>query len=139
MRSKWSIDELIEESDINPKVWLRIKLIFFIILLSVLLSVIIVNCSRGNCSGYYDAIDEEFSGRIVRKFLRKHNHGFKSIELDNGRKPYLMPFDELGIYEAIKVGDSIVKPRGKLTCYLIRSGDTLTFEIKEPDCAQYLR
>lgn len=139
MRFKSSIDELIEESDIDPKVWFRIKLVFFTVLFSVLFAVIATECSRGNCARYYSAIDKQFSGQIVRKFRRKHNHNLESIELDNGRKPYLMPFDELGIYEVIKVGDSIVKPKGKLLCYLIRSGDTLTFEIKEPDCVEYLK
>lgn len=130
---------MIEESDIDPKVWFRIKLVFFIVLLSVLFAVIATECSRGNCARYYSAIDKQFSGQIVRKFLDSKNRSYRSVILDNGRKCYLMPFDELGIYEAIKVGDSIVKPKGKLLCYLIRLGDTLTFEIKEPDCVEYLK
>ncbi|MDF3026004.1 MAG: hypothetical protein K0S23_311 [Fluviicola sp.] len=129
--------ELIKESDIDLKMWNRIKWTFISILLLVLSIYLINETSKGNCSPYYDSINEEYTGKVVAKYWDENNHMNETVELENKRIT-INPFDKSAYFDSIEIGDVVVKNRGSLTYFIVRENDTLAFENTEADCKKYL-
>lgn len=129
--------ELIKESDIDLKVWRWIKWTFISILLLVLSIYLLNETSKGNCSPFYDSINEEYNGKVVAKYWDKNNHMYETIELESERVT-INPFDRTAYFDSIEIGDIVVKNKGSLKYFIVKENDTLVFENTETDCEKYL-
>lgn len=130
--------QLINESDIDPKVWKRIKWVFLSLLLAVLLGVLFFEQSKGNCSEYYDYINQSYRGRVVEKYLDSNNHMRATIKLDDERIHVINPFDETAYFDSIEIGDRVLKNNGSLKYVIHKKNDTLVFETRVEDCMKFL-
>jgi hypothetical protein len=131
--------DLIKQSDIDLKVWNWIKWIFISILIVVLISYLLFEYSKGNCSYYYDSIKENYNGKVVGKYLNKNDHMNETIKLENGEVYIINPFDKTAFYDSIHIGDLVIKERGSLKYIVVKKDDTLIFENLEQDCNKYLK
>jgi hypothetical protein len=129
--------ELIKDSDIDLKVWNRIKWTFISVLLLVLSIYLLNETSKGNCSAFYDSINEEYRGKVVAKYWDRNNHMNETIELESERIT-INPFDKTAYFDSIEIGDIVMKERGSLNYFVIKEHDTLVFENREVDCEKYL-
>lgn len=136
MKSK--INGFIEGSDIDPKVWKRIVWIFLSILILIFVIVLSFEWSKGNCANFYDSIEEEYQGKVIDKYLNPQDHMHATIKLDNGKSYVVNPFDTTSYFETIEIGDQVLKHKQSLKYFVIKEKDTLMFEIREPDCNEYL-
>lgn len=105
----------------------------------MLISYLFFEHSKGNCSAYYDYINQNYSGKVVAKYLNRKDHMNETIRLDNNDVHRINPFDETAYFDSIVVGDLVIKNKGSLKYYVVKTYDTLVFETKEVDCNKYLK
>ncbi len=132
-------NDFIENSDIDPKVYRRIVGIFWIILLSVFVGVLLFECSKGECSKFYDSVDESYRGKVSRKYLNPNDHRNPTLEFEDGTVHSVNYFDTTGYFDFIEVGDSVIKTKGNLTYWVKRNTTLWRFEIEESDCGKYMK
>jgi lipopolysaccharide export LptBFGC system permease protein LptF len=131
--------DLIKQSDVDLKVWNWIKWIFISVLIVVLISYLLFEYSKGNCSYYYDSIKENYKGKVVAKYFNKNDHMNKTIRLENGDIYTINFFDKTAFYDSIEIGNTVIKNKGSLKYYVVKNYDTLMFENMEADCNKYLK
>lgn len=90
--------------------------------------------SKGNCSKYYEYINQNYRGKVVAKYLNREDHMNATIKLEDEKTYVINPFDTTAYFNSIEIGDEVIKKSNSLRYYVVKSSDTLMFEIREPDC-----
>ncbi len=73
-----------------------------------------------------EMINEHISGKVSKKYIEKHNHAAKVIELEHqDAKINLLHFMEY--YNQINIGDNVLKNRNDSIFYIIKPDTTFCF------------
>ena len=74
----------------------------------------------------------EFNGRVVKKFINVENHNYEMLHIKSGDDTisFLLNFDLSGLFDYVRVGDSIVKYEDKTRIIVITERNSKEFFLK---------
>ena len=77
---------------------------------------------------------DEYVGLVVAKYIDTKEHGYKTLEIDNGHEIQKIRFirDTSRLYNYLQIGDSIYKPSGTMKVTVERHNSISDFLIKIP-------
>jgi|GEM_PF-4849082 len=89
-------------------------------------------------SEYY--AEYEYNGVVVEKFIDKQQHDYRTVilEVDGKREILLLDFETTGIFEFIKVGDTLIKQKKSLDLRLIRTEMDTIMKMEIYDAPNFL-
>lgn len=77
---------------------------------------------ESNCTAYQDFLKDSYSGIVVKKYINREQHSYKTVEIKNFSankiNVFLLDFDISGFYDKININDTIYKATGIDTVYL---------------------
>ena len=112
------------------------KLKYIIIVIYVVVAVVVLSLWLGTIPSSNEQHNlfiesyriESYSGNIVKKFVDKEQHGYRTIVVDdnNTERSILLEYEKGGLYSFLNVGDSINKKEGDLSVSISRENiDTI--------------
>ena len=100
------------------------------IIISKFLDSVYENSPDKKASEYYK--EYSYEGIVSNKFIDNEQHNYQTVLIQNGQKTdkLLLDFETSGLFEFIKVGDSIFKKKNSLKLKLVRFELDTIIELK---------
>ena len=76
--------------------------------------------------------DTELHGNVSEKYLDKYNHMSETIKIvseADSKVSTILASEQSGVYQLLKVGDSIIKRSGELEIEIVRNGNMKTYRL----------
>lgn len=77
---------------------------------------------QSNCNAYQDFLKDSYNGIVVKKYINREQHSYKTVEIknltDSKINVFLLDFDISCFYDKININDTIYKEHGNNTIYL---------------------
>lgn len=85
------------------------------------------------CRAEKRALDQDFKGVLMDKYLDSLNHNYRTIEIksESGlKKSWFLTMEQSGVYNKLNIGDRIVKEKGQLKITVNNKNYNLRFNCK---------